>query len=98
MSLYTAGVIEYKYDEIVKIVAFYVPIVTATSFAVYASNVLAKLPKETVLFLDANKQKILRKLENWNKDHFHPIGFSWTYNNRLDCLQLDVDSNLEIYD
>lgn len=43
-------------------------------------------------------KKIRAKLKNWNEKKFNPLGFSWTYCEDTDTLELSIDADLEVYE
>lgn len=42
--------------------------------------------------------KINKILDRWNMEKFQPLNFTWSFNTNVDCLELSVDSNLEVFD
>ena len=98
LILYGTGVVPPSYQLTVRLVGVYLPAFLGTFCVILLSCKLRVNTKlENISTVSMQKQnKVSTILAKWNEAKFNSVGFSWSYDGITDCLELNVDSNLEL--
>ncbi len=97
LTLYSTKIITGN-EHIVNAITLYLPMVLGTSFVLFIHCRKFDNDHDNATIGSIKSAQIKSVLEKWNRLKFHPLGFSWTYNSKLDCLGLTVDADLEVHD
>lgn len=81
---------------IVKIFGLYFP-ASAVTLLLYCFTRIDNNADNKVLSVSLQRTKTIRAiLKKWNKKKFNPLGFSWSYSEETDSLELSIDADLEV--
>ena len=99
--LFAAGVLGTQFEPLVRLMSVYLPGLLAAVFLASSARLIAKKRVELGAQLLQTVQKDVKVagiLSKWNREKFHALNFSWSYKKEVDCLELSVDADLEVYE
>lgn len=99
--LFVTGVLAKNLEELVKLMSVYLPALLFTCYLASVTRVISKKRIEAAgrqLQTAQRDMKIAAILARWNREKFHALNFSWAYKKEVDCLELSVDADLEVYE
>ena len=93
--LFVVGMI--NIPALVKIFAMYIPALSITLLMQYLTGLNKQAGKNKVSSQSSTRTKSIRlTLKKWNVVKFNPLGFTWTYCEETDSLELSIDADLEV--
>ena len=99
--LFVTGLLAENLEPLVKLMSVYLPALLFTCYLASATRLVSNKRLEVAgrqLQTSQRDSKISSLLAKWNREKFHALNFSWSYRKEVDCLELCVDADLEVYD
>lgn len=99
LCLYIAGIISDSLKWLVKLASLYLPAICLLVMLYIFGRPIEHSSNRLGVDLHASKTRSVKMiLKKWNENKFHPLGFSWTYCEQTNSLELSIDTDLEIFE
>lgn len=99
IALFLADIVPSKLSWIVKITSVYLPAVGLLALLYLLGRPVMHVSNKLGIDTNGHRSRAIKAvLRKWNDKKFNPLGFTWTYCEDTDSLELSIDADLEIYE
>lgn len=99
ITLFKSGTTSSNLNWLVKITVMYLPAIGLIALLFLLGSLSDQRSNKLSIDDKAPRIKAIKLiLKKWNEKKFHPLGFSWSYCEETDTLELSIDADLEIFE